>query len=83
MNLKSAFCLLERTGNSLAIIDRQLEALSIFVGDKKEISIEDIQMFSGHSYGYIFELDGSPTLPTSGSLSYWMNASIYFGAAGD
>ena len=50
MNLKSAFCLLERTGNSLAIIDRQLDALSIFVGDRNEISIEDIQMFSGVSH---------------------------------
>ncbi len=47
MNLKSAFCLLERTGNSLAIIDRQLDALSIFIGDRSEIAIEDIQMFSG------------------------------------
>ncbi len=50
MNLKSAFCLLERTGNSLAIIDRQLDALSIFVGNRNEISIEDIQMFSGGSH---------------------------------
>ncbi len=50
MNLKSAFCLLERTGNDLAIIDRQLDALSIFVGDRNEISIEDIQMFSGASH---------------------------------
>jgi len=50
MNLKSAFGLLERTGNSLAIIDRQLDALSIFVGDRNEISIEDIQMFSGASH---------------------------------
>lgn len=50
MNLKSAFCLLERTGNSLAIIDRQLDALSIFVNDRKDISIEDIQMFSGASH---------------------------------
>ncbi len=50
MNLKSAFCLLERTGNSLAIIDRQLDALSIFVGNRNEISIEDIQMFSGASH---------------------------------
>jgi len=50
MNLKSAFCLLERTGNSLAIIDRQLDALSIFIGDKSEISIENIQMFSGASH---------------------------------
>ena len=50
INLKSAFCLLERTGNSLAIIDRQLDALSIFVGDKNEISIEDIQTFSGASH---------------------------------
>ena len=50
MNLQSAFCLLERTGNSLAIIDRQLDALSIFVGDRGEISVEDIQMFSGASH---------------------------------
>jgi DNA polymerase-3 subunit delta len=50
MNLKSAFCLLERTGNSLAIIDRQLDALSIFIGDKKEISTEDIQMLAGASH---------------------------------
>ena len=50
MNLKSAFCLLEKTGNNLAIIDRQLDALSIFVGDRNEISIEDIQMFSGTSH---------------------------------
>jgi DNA polymerase III delta subunit len=50
MNLKSAFCLIERTGNSLAIIDRQLDALSVFVSDRKEISIEDIQMFSGASH---------------------------------
>jgi len=50
MNLKSAFCLLEKTGNNLAIIDKQLDALSIFVGDRKEISIEDIQMLSGVSH---------------------------------
>ena len=50
MNLKSAFCLLEKTGNNLAIIDKQLDALSIFVGDRKEISIEDIQMLSGASH---------------------------------
>ncbi len=50
MNLKSAYCLMERTGNSLAIIDKQLDALSIFVGDRNEISIEDIQMFSGASH---------------------------------
>jgi DNA polymerase-3 subunit delta len=50
MNLKSAFCLLEKTGNNLAIIDKQLDALSIFVGDRNEISIEDIQMLSGASH---------------------------------
>jgi len=50
MNLKSAFCLLEKTGNNLAIIDRQLDALSIFVGDRNGISIEDIQMLSGVSH---------------------------------
>ena len=50
MNLKSAFCLLEKTGNNLAIIDRQLDALSTFVGDRNEISVEDIQLFSGASH---------------------------------
>ncbi len=50
MNLKSAFCLLERTGGSLAIIDRQLDALSIFIGEKSEISIEDVQLFLGVSH---------------------------------
>jgi DNA polymerase-3 subunit delta len=50
MNLKSAFCLLEKTGNNLAIIDKQLDALSIFVGARNEISIEDIQMLSGASH---------------------------------
>ncbi len=50
MNLKSAFCLLEKTGNNLAIIDRQLDALSIFVGDRDGISIEAIQKFSGASH---------------------------------
>ncbi len=50
INLKSAFCLLSKTGNNLAIIDRQLDALSIFVADKTEITIEDIQMLSGISH---------------------------------
>ena len=50
MNLKTAFCLLEKTGNSLAIIDRQLEALSIFIADRKGITIEDIQMLLGLSH---------------------------------
>ena len=50
MNLKPAFSLLEKTGNNLAIIDKQLEVLSIFVGDRDEILIEDIQMLSGVSH---------------------------------
>ncbi len=50
MNLKSAFCLLEKTGNNLAIIDKQLDLLSTFVGDRNEISIKDIQMLSGASH---------------------------------
>ncbi len=50
MNLKSAFSLLEKTGNNLSIIDKQLQVLSIFVGDRKEIFIEDIQMLSGASH---------------------------------
>ncbi len=50
MNLKTAFCLLEKTGNSLAIIDRQLDALSIYVADRKKITIEDIQTLLGISH---------------------------------
>ncbi|MHC4268172.1 MAG: DNA polymerase III subunit delta [Planctomycetota bacterium] len=50
MNLKTAFCLLGKTGNSLAIIDRQLDALSIFVADRREITIEDIQTLLGLSH---------------------------------
>jgi DNA polymerase III gamma/tau subunit len=50
MNLKTAFSLLEKTGNSLAIIDRQLDALSIFIADRNEITIDDIQMLLGLSH---------------------------------
>ena len=50
MNLETAFCLLEKTGNSLAIIDRQLDALSIFVADRKKITIEDVQALLGVSH---------------------------------
>ncbi len=50
MNLKSAFCLLEKVGNNLAIIDRQLDALSTFVADRQEVTIEDIQMLLGISH---------------------------------
>ena len=42
----------------------------------------NIQMFSGHSYGYIFEMDNTPSLPTSGSITFALSASVYFGAAG-
>ncbi|ODS30279.1 MAG: DNA polymerase III delta subunit [Candidatus Scalindua rubra] len=50
MNLKSAFYLMEKTGNNLAIIDKQIDALSIYVGDRKEITIEDIQTLLGLSH---------------------------------
>lgn len=50
MSLKTAFCLLEKTGNNLAIIDRQLDALSLFIADRKEITVEDIQNLSGLSH---------------------------------
>ncbi len=48
----------------------------------------DVQMFSGHSYGYLFELDDPvPSLPTSASnsqvLVITMSTVIYYGAAGD
>ena len=50
MNLKTAFCLLEKTGNNLAIMDKQIDVLSIYVGDRKEITIEDIQKLLGLSH---------------------------------
>lgn len=50
MNLKTAFCLLEKTGNNLAIIDKQIDALSIYVGDKPEITVVDIQELLGLSH---------------------------------
>ncbi len=50
MNLETAFYLLEKTGNSLAIIDLQLDALSIFVADRKKITIEDVQALLGVSH---------------------------------
>ncbi len=48
----------------------------------------DVQMFSGHSYGYLFELDDPvPSLPTSSSdanaLVISMSTVIYFGGAGN
>jgi DNA polymerase-3 subunit delta len=50
INLKSAFCLLEKTGNNLSIIDNQIDALSVYIGDRKEITIEDIQNLLGVSH---------------------------------
>jgi DNA polymerase-3 subunit delta len=50
INLKSAFCLLEKTGNDLAIINNQIDALSVYTGDRKEITIEDIQNLLGVSH---------------------------------
>ena len=43
----------------------------------------NVDMFSGHSYGYIIELEGSPSLPISTpTLNFVMSAAIYFGGAG-
>ena len=50
INLKSAFCLQEKTGNDLAIINNQIDALSVYTGDRKEITIEDIQNLLGVSH---------------------------------
>lgn len=50
MDLKTAFCLLEKTGNNLAVIDKQIDVLSIFIGDMKQITIEDIQKLLGLSH---------------------------------
>ncbi len=50
INLKSAFCLQEKTGNDLAIINNQIDALSVYTGDRKEITIEDIQDLLGVSH---------------------------------
>ena len=47
INLKSAFCLQEKTGNDLAIINNQIDALSVYTGDRNEITIEDIQDLLG------------------------------------
>ena len=50
INLKSAFCLQEKTGNDLAIINNQIDALSVYTGDRNEITIEDIQDLLGVSH---------------------------------
>ncbi len=50
LNLKSAFCLLEKTGNDLAIINNQIDALSVYTGDRNEITIKDIQDLLGVSH---------------------------------
>ncbi|GJQ59554.1 MAG: hypothetical protein SCALA701_23550 [Candidatus Scalindua sp.] len=42
INQKTAFTLIEKAGNELAIIDKQLEVLSLYVGDRKQITEEDI-----------------------------------------
>lgn len=49
MDLKTAFYLTEKTGNNLAVIDKQIDVLSIYTGDRKEITIEDIQNLLGIS----------------------------------
>ena len=50
INLKSAFCLLEKTGNDLAIINNQIDALSVYTGDRNEITADDIQKLLGVSH---------------------------------
>ena len=50
MNLETAFSLLEKTGNDLAIIDKQIEILSIYVDGRKQITGEDIQKVLGVSH---------------------------------
>ena len=50
INLKSAFCLQEKTGNDLAIINNQIDALSVYTGNRNEITIEDIQDLLGVSH---------------------------------
>ena len=50
INLKSAFCLQEKTGNDLAIINNQIDALSVYTGDRNEITIKDIQDLLGVSH---------------------------------
>ncbi len=50
INLKSAFCLLEKTGNNLSIINNQIDALSVYIGDRKEITVDDIQKLLGVSH---------------------------------
>jgi len=50
MNLKSAFCLQEKTGNNLSIINNQIDALSVYTGDRNEITTEDIQNLIGISH---------------------------------
>ncbi len=50
INLKSAFCLLEKTGNNLSIINNQIDILSVYTGDRKEITVDDIQNLLGVSH---------------------------------
>lgn len=50
MDLRAAFYLTERTGSDLAIIDKQVDVLSTYIGDKKEITVEDIQKLIGLSH---------------------------------
>jgi hypothetical protein len=42
----------------------------------------NINMASGHSYGYIFEMDETPTLPTTAHLSVSLGSDIWFGGGG-
>ncbi len=50
MNLKAAFYLSEKTGNDLAIVDKQIDVLSTYIGGRNEITLEDIQDLIGLSH---------------------------------
>ncbi len=50
MNLKAAFYLSEKTGNDLAIVDKQMDVLSTYIGSRNEITLEDIQNLIGLSH---------------------------------
>ncbi|MDR4505312.1 MAG: DNA polymerase III subunit delta [Candidatus Scalindua sp.] len=47
MNQKTAYSLVKKTGSELAIIDKQLEILSLYMGDRELITEEDIQNVLG------------------------------------
>lgn len=50
VDMKTAFSLFEKVGNNLAIIDKQVEVLSVYTGDRKEITVADIKSLLGSSH---------------------------------